>query len=148
MFFFDQRHLYINSNSNAIPPCLSAYLHMFKRRLNMQPSVMHACYTAMFRRQSSHVLTVLEHAACSVTWFYVCACVCPCVCVCVCVCVCARRHSNDHLLFSVFFFERLITFRTFACFSNVRFVFERSLTWPLTSMFTVFVHVCLLTFNW
>ena len=121
----------------------------------MQLSVMHASYTTMFKRQSSHVLMVLKHAACSVAWFYACACVCPWACmrmgvrVCVSMYVCARKHSNDHFAlfgFGTFnsfskvwlVFERLLAFQTFNLFWNVLF------TWPLTSMWLCLcVCVCL-----
>ena len=119
-----------------MPPCLSAYLHMYKRPLNMQPSVMHACYTTMFKRQPSFTwfngswtYSVLcgDGLVSACVWVMcICVCVslsaslhayvCACVCVCVCVCVCARRHSNDHFAF--------FGFGTFNSFSKVWSVFK------------------------
>ena len=58
------------------------------------------------------------------------------------VCVRASTHSNDHFALRFwdvnFVFKRLLIFRTFAWFSNVGFVFERSLN--LTAY--VYVTVC------
>ena len=149
---------------------------MYKRPLNMQPSVMHACYTTMFKRQPSF------------TWFngswtysvlcgdgLVSACVwvmCICVCVslsaslhayvCACVCVCVHVGIQmTILLFSVL--GRSIRFRRFDQFSKFCLVFKRSiwfraffLTWRFRLCDCVFacvlcVCVCdlqLMKFNW